>query len=144
MNITGSVTINTILDSGINSYANTTMTGQGNLSLGGAGTAFDNYGTFSVQTDSNINNLNQPGQDPPVFKNEDGATFTKKSGNGGTTQVNVTFTNQGALSLQTGTLNFTQTVTQNGNNASTVLQGGSLTVSGGANNGFQLESIRED
>ncbi len=60
-------------------------------------------------------------------------------GGGGTTQIDVQFGNSGALSLQTGTLKFTQTVFQNGANATTVLQGGSLTVTGGQANPFRLD-----
>jgi hypothetical protein len=87
---------------------------EGTLSLSGAGlslsnsggpnTTFENRGTFTISDEADFNWSNFTGQ--PVFVINSGTLI--KSGAGTTTAISPTnFTNNGLLSVQGGTLNFT-------------------------------------
>jgi hypothetical protein len=79
-------------------------------SSGGAnpGSLFQNNGTFNVTDDADISNNNFGG---PAGRFTNAGTFNK-SGAGTTTAVSVRFSNTGAVEVHSGTLNFSNAITQ--------------------------------
>jgi hypothetical protein len=99
----------------------TTWSGRGNLDVN-AGSVFSNTGTFTVQTDANI-------QGSGTFSNA--GTFTKTSPRGtGTTRIDPTFNNTGTVTVTSGVLQ----LNGGGSNSSTfsVPSGQTLQFTGGS------------
>ena len=97
-----------------------TMTGTGGIRLG-FGAELRNTGTFSVQSDANLNNL---GGTASVIND---GTFSKVGGTG-VTRINRPFTNNGTIEARTGELAFSANLT-NHNSGNNTLTGGTYKVS---------------